>query len=115
MKVTPVNLKFGKFMPGDVFDLPDAHARFFIKVGKVSQVSAEPTYQTRMLQAAPISAPVLTSPPTLASDTNSDHSSDAVELDSEGVAWDAATHVATKLKNADGTWRKRPGAKAAAE
>src|SRR3546814_1734186 len=34
-----------------------------------------------------------------------------VELDSAGDEWNADLHVSTKLQNADGTWRKKPGAK----
>lgn len=34
----------------------------------------------------------------------------AVEVDSAGQAWDEALHVASKLKNNNGTWRKKPGA-----
>jgi hypothetical protein len=38
------------------------------------------------------------------------------ELDSAGDAWNPEIHVATKLQNNDGTWRKKPGAaKALAE
>lgn len=38
MKVTPVRKKFGKYSPGDEFELPDKSARLFIKVGKLEQV-----------------------------------------------------------------------------
>lgn len=31
------------------------------------------------------------------------------ELDSAGEGWDQTLHLASKVKNADGTWRKRPG------
>jgi hypothetical protein len=34
------------------------------------------------------------------------------EVDSEGQRWDETMHVASKAKNKDGTWRKKPGAKA---
>lgn len=37
---------------------------------------------------------------------------DPVEVDSTGAAWDANLHVASKLKNMNGTWRKKPGAAA---
>lgn len=33
-----------------------------------------------------------------------------VQLDSADVSWDANIHVASKLQNKDGTWRKKPGA-----
>jgi hypothetical protein len=53
MKVTPVKKKFGKYAPGDVFDLPDKTAKILIKIGKLAHAqAAAPTYQTRMMQAA---------------------------------------------------------------
>lgn len=88
-------------------------ARVLEKVGflKIIRETPEPSkpveqkssnsYQTRMMQA----------------DTGSvsnaaDHIIDsATEVDSAGQGWNAETHVATKLKNQDGTWRKKPGAK----
>lgn len=36
----------------------------------------------------------------------------AVEVDSAGDAWNPDLHVASKLKNQNGTWRKKPGAAA---
>ena len=36
----------------------------------------------------------------------------ADDLDSEGNAWNADIHVSTRLKNQNGTWRKKPGAAA---
>lgn len=33
-------------------------------------------------------------------------------VDSAGTVWNAEIHVATKLKNMNGTWRKKPGAAA---
>jgi hypothetical protein len=36
------------------------------------------------------------------------------EVDSAGNPWNAELHVASKLKNQDGTWRKKPGAHKAA-
>lgn len=52
MKVTPTTKKFGKYEPGDEFELPDKAARIFIHVGKLQEVG-ELGYQTRMMQAAP--------------------------------------------------------------
>jgi hypothetical protein len=40
MKVTPVNKKFGKHKPGDVFDFPDKPARVSISLGKLAAVVA---------------------------------------------------------------------------
>jgi len=39
----------------------------------------------------------------------------AVEVDSAGDEWNPDLHVASKLKNQNGTWRKKPGAAAAAQ
>lgn len=54
MKVTPVSRKFGKYAPGDVFELKDKTAKLLIKVGKLREpdvVHAAPVYETRMMQA----------------------------------------------------------------
>lgn len=59
MKVTPVEKKFGKYKPGDVFDFPDKPAKVFIKLGKLKEagvVAPPQTYQTRMMTAAPVVA-----------------------------------------------------------
>lgn len=54
MKVTPVNKKFGKYAPGEVFDFPDLVAKVFIKRGKLQQYQTRDLgYQTRMMAAAP--------------------------------------------------------------
>jgi hypothetical protein len=37
------------------------------------------------------------------------------DVDSAGDAWNPDLHVASKLKNMNGTWRKKPGAAAAQE
>lgn len=50
MKVTPVSARFGRYKPGEEFELPDRAAKVFIRAGKLRQV--EQTYQTRMLAAA---------------------------------------------------------------
>lgn len=39
----------------------------------------------------------------------------AAEVDSTGDEWNPDLHVASKLKNQNGTWRKKPGASAAAQ
>lgn len=87
MLVTPTKRKVGKYKPGDSFDMPDRLAKAYLKAGHVTRAD---TYQTRMLQAQQ---------PTIVVE----------EVDSEGKQWDASLHVATKIKNADGTWRKKPG------
>jgi hypothetical protein len=66
MKVTPIKKKFGKYAPGDEFELPDKAAKVLIKVGKLQAVTASaPTYQTRMMTAEPVysrSEPVESAP-----------------------------------------------------
>jgi hypothetical protein len=41
MRVTPVNQNFNKHRLGTEFDLPDAVARIFIKVGKLREVTQD--------------------------------------------------------------------------
>lgn len=97
MKVTPVNKKFGKYAPGDVFDFPDKPAKVFIKIGKLEQVhAAAPTYQTRMMTAEPL---VAVSP--------------VVTFQAQTI--EAGTDPAPYGYKADGTPRKRPGRTKASE
>lgn len=56
MQVTPTKKKFGKYSPGDVFEMPDKTAKVFIKVGKLQEAESSLGYQTRMMQAEPIAA-----------------------------------------------------------
>lgn len=120
MLVTPKNRKFGRYALGETFELADKPARALIKVGKLLAANQDVGYQTRMLQAQPVSAPVV-SPVVVEKDAAAvqqedgrvEDSKPSVDLDSENMAWDEALHVSTKLKNADGTWRKKPGARAA--
>ncbi len=88
MKVTPLKRKFGRYMPGEEFDLPDKVARVLVSAKKLAAVG----YETRALVAG--------KPAKIAA---------SVEVDSAGAAWDASLHTSTKLKNSDGTWRKKPG------
>lgn len=92
MRVTPIKRKFGRYQPGEEFDLADNIARVFVKAKKLQEVGL--TYQTRMMTAGPAVGA-------------------SVEVDSAGNQWDAAIHASTKLKNSDGTWRKKPGRVAA--
>ncbi|MFA6063871.1 MAG: hypothetical protein WC736_14890 [Gallionella sp.] len=97
MKVTPKFRKFGKYELGQQFELPDRAAKVLILVGKVTAVEPGPQgYRTRDMRADAV--PVV-----------------AVELDSEGIEWNAEIHAASKFKKADGTWRKRAGRVAASE
>lgn len=51
MKVTPVKKKFGKYSPGESFDLPDKAAKVLIKVGKLRAVDeGSQVYRTRVMQ-----------------------------------------------------------------
>lgn len=56
MKVTPVSKKFGKYAPGDEFELPDRTAKVLIKIGKLQAVGTAPVYQTRMMSAEPVAS-----------------------------------------------------------
>lgn len=38
MKVTPVKRRFGRYKPGDVFEMPDRSARVFVRVGQLREV-----------------------------------------------------------------------------
>lgn len=95
MKVTPIKRKFGRYVPGEEFELPDRVANVFIKAKKVEAVGGM-TYQTRALVAAPVQKAAA-----------------ELLLDSAGMPWDGTLHTSTKLKNSDGTWRKKPGRAAA--
>lgn len=79
MKVTPTTKKFGKYQPGDEFELPDKAARIFIHVGKLREVGGL-GYQTRMMQPNAIT-----------------------------VAAIAESYEAPYGYKSDGTPRKRPG------
>ena len=104
MKVTPIGKKFGKYAPGDVFEFPDTPAKAFIKMKKLAPAHADeghvtahrPVYQTRAMVAADPIDPV-----------------EYAERDANGIEWNAELHTSTKLKNSDGTWRKKPGRAAA--
>ncbi len=94
MKVTPIKRKFGRYMPGEEFELADKIARHLVSAKKLQEVRGL-TYETRAMTAAPV------------------QSESSVEVDSAGAQWDASLHTSTKLKNSDGTWRKKPGRAAA--
>ena len=91
MKVTPLKRKFGKYAPGDVFELKDRPAKLLIRVGKlaaapdapvalaptpvaehvaepvieaVEETKTLPAYETRMLTADVPAATARTSAPT---------------------------------------------------
>lgn len=107
MRVTPVKRKFGKYAPGDVFELRDKSAKVLIKVGKLAEapdVPAKPaqTYLTRDMRPAN-AAPVVET------------------REAEPEAEEVADHVAEEVEEApygykaDGTPRKRPGRPAASE
>lgn len=97
------------YRSGGTRSISERDAKILSKLGRG-------TYLTRDLVAAP-PAPVqvFTPPPAPvpapAPEPDPVAEAPAVDLDAEGNAWDADLHVSTKLKNADGTWRKRPGAK----
>ena len=55
MKVTPVKKNFRSNKPGDVFEIPDKAAKILIRIGRLA-AAPDQGYQTRMMQAAPITA-----------------------------------------------------------
>lgn len=101
------------------------------KVARLLQKARRVTYLTRDMQAAPVTGPVVNghgavpvepvapaepiAPPAEPVPTPPEPEQPPVDLDSDNTPWDPALHVASKLKNGDGTWRKRPGAKSAQE
>ena len=103
MQVTPINRKFGKYDPGDVFELRDKTAKALIKLGKLAEapaVQSKPqSYITRDLRAAPEPVVVQTRAP---------------EPVAEEVAEESVEDAPYGYKS-DGTPRKRPGRPAASE
>ena len=94
------------------------------KVARLLQKAGRVTYLTRDMQAAPVTGPVVNGhgavpvEPVVPAETIAspvEPEQPPVDLDSDNTPWDAALHVASKLKNGDGTWRKRPGAKSTPE
>jgi hypothetical protein len=97
MRVTPTKKKFGKYMPGDEFDLPDKAAKVFVKIGKLKRVK-NPGYLTRMMTAEPVVANEV-----------ADVADNAVVDDPVTETDDETTEEAPYGYKADGTPRKRPG------
>jgi len=98
MLVTPAKKSFGKYKPGDVFELRDKAAEAMIKIGKLKQAAApsEPaSYTTRELRATPSSAAEPAAP--------------IVTDESAVEAAPAEAEPAPYGYKADGTPRKRPG------
>jgi hypothetical protein len=56
MKVSAIK-KFGKYRPGDEFELPDKTARLFIKAKRLRAATAEPVTQANAV-AQVVTAPV---------------------------------------------------------
>lgn len=96
---------------GSTREMPEQHAKILQHLGRATYRAASPSYMTRDMKAEQVvPMPVSTHP---AEEVRSEES--AKDLDSAGEMWDELIHVSTKLKNADGTWRKRPGARSALE
>jgi len=92
MQVTPVKKKFGKHVPGDVFELRDKTAKILIAVGKLAPAG----YLTRDMRAERPQAPaVIVDAPQVA-------------VVSDPVVDESAEEAPYGYK-ADGTPRKRPG------
>lgn len=73
------------------------------QVPSAAHAFAPPPYLSAPPAPAPSAAPLPNTPPP------------AVEVDSKGVAWDAALHAGNKSKNKDGTWRARRNSGGAAD
>lgn len=103
MKVTVKDNKTGRERV-----MPKAHADLLEKLGRV-------TYLTRDMAAAPIAPirPVVEPVSAPAEVPEEIEEAASAEVDSTGAEWNPDLHVSTKLKNAGGTWRKKPGAKSA--
>ena len=99
MIVTPVNRKFGRYQPGDTFELPTGVAKVFIKKGRLEEAKAvahkPQTYITRDMRPAPTPVAVV-----------GVHAPEAVE---ESASEEASAEEAPYGYKADGTPRKRPG------
>jgi hypothetical protein len=67
---------------GKEYRVTSRQADTLVKIGRA-------TYLTRDMQAQPVA-----------------------DVDAAGVAWNSEQHAASRIKNLDGTWRKKPGAKA---
>lgn len=83
--------------------MPERYAKILQKMGRL-------TYQTRDMVAEPVRAQ---KPVKVAEPETIEVAVTEPEFDSAGDAWTADLHVASKLKNQNGTWRKKPGAAAA--
>lgn len=81
-------------------EVRDAVGKALIKVRAAREVA----YETRDMADQPkvIKAPEVVEAPAV----------EDIEVDSAGDVWDAAIHAASKIKNLNGTWRKKPGAAA---
>lgn len=97
VKVTPLNRRFGKYLPGDTFEIHPAAAKVFITKGRLAAAEVAPTYQTRMMTASDVSALQHPFSP---------------NLNPTSVT---TTDEAPYGYKADGTPKKRPGRQAKAE
>lgn len=88
-----------EFRNGRRKEVKEAAARYMIKIGTAKAVTA---HENRSME----DKPMLKKQPEDASEIFTP----AEELDSAGDAWNPEIHVASKLQNKDGTWRKKPGA-----
>lgn len=86
-----------EFRNGRRKEVKDAAARYMIKIGTAKAVV---DYENRSMADKP---KIQKAPEVLP------------ELDSAGDAWNPELHTASKIQNNDGTWRKKPGARAASE
>lgn len=82
----------------------------------IGEMPTEGTYQTRAMKSAARAADVPKSDPTVEEVPAETASVEAVpELDRTGQPWNPDLHLPEKIINANGTWRKKPGGRPAAE
>ena len=98
MRVTPTKGKFGKYSPGDAFNLPAKIARVFIKKGKLAEVPEA--------VAPVVPAPVADLDPVAEA---KDVRQYETRMLTAAQAYETKAEEAPYGYKADGTPRKRPG------
>lgn len=111
MKLSVTKKPFKGKPVGAEIELTDRQARLLTKLGRAQ-------YMTRDMVAAPAQAVQEAAPAAAPAADEHEPQQQAQafdELDSSGAPWDERMHSGTRSQNTDGTWRKRPGARAADE
>ena len=97
MKVTPRNKKFGRYAPGDVFELKDRTAKLLIKMGKLERAEEIPAgdlavVEPEVTKPEPVLEVVEETAPESAAEP------DAVEADASELATESPTPEASALE-----------------